>query len=164
MHLWRDVVTEIGRDYPDVELTHLFVDAAAMLLMRKPTSFDVIVTGNMFGDILSDAAAMLTGSIGMLPSASLGTGTHGLYEPVHGSAPDIAGKGLANPLAAILSTAMMLRQTFDRPELAARVEAAVKVALAEGYRTADIDQPGMRRVGTRAMGDAVVAALKRQES
>jgi len=161
MHLWREVVTEIGREYPDVELSHLFVDAASMLLLRRPTSFDVIVTGNMFGDILSDAAAMLTGSIGMLPSASLGTGTQGLYEPVHGSAPDIAGQNIANPLAAILSTAMMLRQSFNRADLAERVEAAVRGALAEGYRTVDIDQPGMRRVGTREMGDAVVAALKR---
>jgi 3-isopropylmalate dehydrogenase len=163
MHLWREVVTDVGHDYPDVELTHLFVDAAAMLLMRRPTSFDVIVTGNMFGDILSDAAAMLTGSIGMLPSASLGSGRQGLYEPVHGSAPDIAGQDVANPLAAILSSAMMLRYSFDQPTLADRIESAVRATLAEGYRTVDIDQPGMRKVGTRAMGDAVVAALKRQE-
>jgi 3-isopropylmalate dehydrogenase len=164
MHLWREVVIEVGRDYPDVELTHLFVDAASMQLLRKPTQFDVIVTGNMFGDILSDAAAMLTGSIGMLPSASLGTDRKGLYEPVHGSAPDIAGKDIANPLAAILSTAMMLRYSFDRPELALRIERSVRGALAEGYRTADIDQPGMRRVGTKEMGDAVIAAMKGLDS
>src|SRR5258707_15458543 len=161
MQLWRETVAKVGKGYPDVELTPLFVDAAAMQLFRLPKQFDVIVTGNMFGDILSDAAAMLTGSIGMLPSASLGTGTQGLYEPVHGSAPDIAGQDIANPLAAILSTAMMLRQSFHRADLAERVEAAVRGALAEGYRTVDIDQPGMRRVGTREMGDAVVAALKR---
>jgi 3-isopropylmalate dehydrogenase len=164
MHLWREVVTEVGREYPDIELTHLFVDAASMQLLRKPTQFDVIVTGNMFGDILSDAAAMLTGSIGMLPSASLGMDRKGLYEPVHGSAPDIAGQDIANPLAAILSTAMMLRYSFERPDLAGRIENSVRAALAEGYRTADIDQPGMRRVGTREMGDAVVAAMKRLDS
>jgi 3-isopropylmalate dehydrogenase len=160
MQLWREVVTRVGRDYPDVELTHLFVDAAAMALMRNPKQFDVIVTGNMFGDILSDAAAMLTGSIGMLPSASLGTARFGLYEPVHGSAPDIAGKDIANPLAAILSLAMMLRESFDLDEEARRVEAAVRKVLAHGYRTADIHQDGMRRVGTEEMGDAVVAALR----
>jgi 3-isopropylmalate dehydrogenase len=164
MHLWREVVTEIGRDYPDVELTHLYVDAAAMALMRAPTKFDVIVTGNVFGDILSDAAAMLTGSIGMLPSASLGKDRKGLYEPVHGSAPDIAGKNLANPLAAILSAAMMLRYSFDKPMGADRIERAVRAVLAEGYRTADIDEPGATRLGTIEMGDAVVAALKRQET
>ncbi|MDE2515532.1 MAG: 3-isopropylmalate dehydrogenase [Rhodospirillales bacterium] len=159
MHLWRDVVTGIGREYPDVELSHLFIDAAAMMLMRRPTSFDVIVTGNVFGDILSDAAAMLTGSIGMLPSASLGSSSKGLYEPVHGSAPDIAGQDIANPLAAILSAAMMLRYSFDLPEEAGRIEQAVRRVLAEGYRTADIDEPGARRVGTEAMADAVVAAI-----
>lgn len=161
MHLWREVVTDVGRAYPDVELEHLFVDAAAMLLMRRPTSFDVIVTGNMFGDILSDAAAMLTGSIGMLPSASLGSTSQGLYEPVHGSAPDIAGSNVANPLAAILSAAMMLRYSFDRSDLAERIEKSVKGALMEGFRTPDIHEPGTRRVGTSEMGDAVVAAMQR---
>lgn len=160
MHLWREVVTDVGREYPDVELEHLFVDAAAMLLMRRPTSFDVIVTGNMFGDILSDAAAMLTGSIGMLPSASLGATSQGLYEPVHGSAPDIAGTDMANPLAAILSGAMMLRYSFNRSDLAELIEKSVKGALVAGFRTADIFEPGTKRVGTRAMGDAVVAAMK----
>lgn len=164
MHLWREVVTDVGREYPDVELEHLFVDAAAMLLMRRPTSFDVIVTGNMFGDILSDAAAMLTGSIGMLPSASLGATSQGLYEPVHGSAPDIAGSNVANPLAAILSAAMMLRYSFDRSDLAERIEKSVKSALREGFRTSDIHEPGARRVGTREMGDAVVAAMKQLPS
>jgi 3-isopropylmalate dehydrogenase len=162
MLLWREVVTRVGRSYPDVELTHVFVDAAAMQLMRAPTQFDVMVTGNVFGDILSDAAAMLTGSIGMLPSASLGSGTQGLYEPVHGSAPDIAGKDIANPLAAILSVAMMLQLSFGQARAAERIHAAVRAVLADGLRTADIDQPGMRRVGTRAMGDAVVRALARQ--
>ncbi len=162
MQLWREVVSRVGRDYPDVELTHMFIDAAAMSLMRAPKQFDVIVTGNMFGDILSDAAAMLTGSIGMLPSASLGADRgKGLYEPVHGTAPDIAGQDIANPLAAILSSAMMLRHSFQDEAGANRVESAVRSVLAEGYRTADIFQPGMRKVGTRAMGDAVVAALRR---
>src|SRR6185437_12124849 len=160
----REVVSDVGRAYPDVELEHLFVDAAAMLLMRRPTSFDVIVTGNMFGDILSDAAAMLTGSIGMLPSASLGTTSQGLYEPVHGSAPDIAGSNVANPLAAILSAALMLRYSFDRSDLAERIEKSVKGALMEGFRTPDIHETGSRRVGTREMGDAVVAAMKRLPS
>jgi 3-isopropylmalate dehydrogenase len=164
MQLWRTVVTRVGEQYPDVTLSHAYVDAAAMMLMRAPTDFDVIVTGNMFGDILSDAAAMLTGSIGMLPSASLGVdGVKGLYEPVHGTAPDIAGKNVANPLGAILSAALMLRYTFKRNDLAERVERAVRAALAEGYRTADIRQPGTRGIGTREMGDAVVAALKRGE-
>jgi 3-isopropylmalate dehydrogenase len=157
--LWREVVTQVGAGYPDVELTHLFVDAAAMQLMRAPRQFDVIVTGNIFGDILSDAAAMLTGSIGMLPSASLGSGSFGLYEPVHGTAPDIAGKDLANPLAAILSAAMLLRHSFAMEEAAARIESAVRRVLAQGLRTGDIAQPACRQVGTRAMGDAVVAAL-----
>lgn len=162
MQLWRDVVTRVGREYPDVELTHQFVDAAAMQLMRKPTQFDVIVTGNMFGDILSDAAAMLTGSIGMLPSASLDGSGRGLYEPVHGTAPDIAGKDLANPLAAILSAAMMLRLSFQRPDLADAIEKAVRQALADGHRTGDLAAAGQRSIGTTAMGEAVVAALARQ--
>ena len=159
MSLWRQVVTEVGADYPDVALSHMFVDAACMQLIRDPRQFDVIVAGNMFGDILSDAAAMLTGSIGMLPSASIGAGSKGLYEPVHGSAPDIAGQDVANPLGAILSAAMMLRHSLDLPEEAARVEAAVRRVLAEGWRTADIFEAGKRKVGTAAMGDAVVAAL-----
>jgi 3-isopropylmalate dehydrogenase len=159
MQLWRDVVTRVAREYPDVATTHLFVDAAAMQLMRDPRQFDVIVTGNVFGDILSDAAAMLTGSIGMLPSASLAANGKGLYEPVHGSAPDIAGRNIANPLAAILSAAMMLRLSFRRGDLADRIEHAVRAALAQGYRTDDIFQPGTSRVGTSEMGDAVVRAL-----
>ena len=159
MQLWREVVTEVGRDYPDVALSHLYVDAAAMTLIRAPRQFDVIVTGNVFGDILSDAAAMLTGSIGMLPSASMGPGTLGLFEPVHGSAPDIAGQDVANPLAAILSAAMLLRQSLNRPAEAARVERAVRHVLAAGLRTADIHQPGARLAGTAEMGAAVVAAL-----
>ncbi|MBL6455585.1 3-isopropylmalate dehydrogenase [Belnapia sp. T6] len=162
MALWREVVTEVGRDYPDVELTHLYVDAASMHLIRRPRDFDVIVTGNIFGDILSDAAAMLTGSIGMLPSASLGEGGRGLYEPVHGSAPDIAGQDKANPLASILSAAMMLRHSLGQEEAARAVEAAVREVLAEGYRTPDIMEPGARSVGTEAMGDAVAAAIQRQ--
>jgi 3-isopropylmalate dehydrogenase len=161
MQLWREVVTRVGREYPDVELSHLFIDAAAMTLMRAPKQFDVIVTGNIFGDILSDAAAMLTGSIGILPSASLGVDRKGLYEPVHGSAPDIAGKDIANPLAAILSFAMMLRDSFDLEDKAQLVEKAVRSVLADGYRTGDIYEEGMRRVGTEEMGDAVVQALRR---
>ncbi|MBL8398762.1 MAG: 3-isopropylmalate dehydrogenase [Candidatus Accumulibacter sp.] len=157
--LWRDVANETAADYPDVELSHQLVDNAAMQLVRNPKQFDVIVTGNLFGDILSDEAAMLTGSIGMLPSASLDEHNKGLYEPCHGSAPDIAGKGLANPLATILSVAMMLRYTFANESAASHIESAVKKVLAQGYRTADIDQPGAQRVGTRAMGDAVLAAL-----
>jgi 3-isopropylmalate dehydrogenase len=163
MQLWREVVSEVGREYPDVALTHLFVDAAAMQLMRAPKQFDVIVTGNIFGDILSDAAAMLTGSIGMLPSASMASGTKGLYEPVHGTAPDIAGKNLANPLASILSMAMMLRHSFALEEHAARVDAAVRSVLADGYRCSDIFQPGCRKVGTVEMGEAVVKALQGQK-
>jgi 3-isopropylmalate dehydrogenase len=163
MQLWREVVIRVGREYPDVELSHLFVDAAAMTLMRKPTQFDVILTGNMFGDILSDAAAMLTGSIGMLPSASMGKGLKGLFEPVHGSAPDIAGQDIANPLAAILSLAMMLRLSLGEEEKAQRIESAVRATLAKGYRTADIHQPGTRRVGTEEMGDAVLQALEEQQ-
>ena len=157
--LWRDVVTEVGKDYPDVELSHMYVDNAAMQLVRDPRQFDVVVTGNLFGDILSDEASMLTGSIGMLPSASLDENNKGLYEPIHGSAPDIAGKNLANPLAAVLSAAMMLRYSLNRDALADRIEGAVRKVLAQGYRTGDIYQPGTRKVGTIEMGDAVVAAL-----
>ena len=157
--LWREVVSAVGTEYAEVELVHMYVDNAAMQLLKNPGQFDVIVTGNMFGDILSDEASMLTGSIGMLPSASLDEKGKGLYEPIHGSAPDIAGKNLANPLAAILSAAMMLRYGFDQDRVAARVEVAVKKVLAQGYRTADIFQQGTRKVGTREMGDAVVAAL-----
>jgi len=157
---WRDVVTEVHAAYPDVELEHMYVDNAAMQLVRAPKNFDVIVTGNMFGDILSDEAAMLTGSIGMLPSASLNEHNRGLYEPSHGSAPDIAGKGIANPLATILSAALMLRFSLARPQLADRIESAVRNVLAQGLRTADIAAPGERAVGTGAMGDAVVMALR----
>ena len=156
---WKDVVTEIAAGYPDVELEHMYVDNAAMQLIKAPKKFDVIVTGNMFGDILSDEAAMLTGSIGMLPSASLNERGQGLYEPSHGSAPDIAGKGVANPLATILSAAMMLRYSLNRAEQADRIEAAVRKVLAQGLRTADIAAPGAATVGTVAMGEAVVAAL-----
>jgi 3-isopropylmalate dehydrogenase len=156
---WRDVVTEVHRDYPDVELSHMYVDNAAMQLVRNPRQFDVIVTGNMFGDILSDEASMLTGSIGMLPSASLNAKGFGLYEPIHGSAPDIAGRDAANPLATILSAAMLLRYSLDATAAADRVEAAVRTVLAQGLRTADIADPGGPVVGTRAMGDAVIAAL-----
>ncbi len=156
---WRDVVTDVHKEYTDVALSHMYVDNAAMQLIRNPRQFDVIVTGNMFGDILSDEASMLTGSIGMLPSASLNARGFGLYEPIHGSAPDIAGKGLANPLATILSTAMMLRYSLDRPAEADRVETAVRKVLAQGLRTADIAEAGKPTVGTQAMGDAVIAAL-----
>ena len=156
---WKDVVTEVHAQYPDVALDHMYVDNAAMQLVKAPKKFDVIVTGNMFGDILSDEAAMLTGSIGMLPSASLNAAGKGLYEPSHGSAPDIAGKDLANPLATILSVAMMLRFTLNQPEAAERIESAVEHVLASGLRTADIWSAGSTQVGTRAMGDAVVAAL-----
>ncbi|HUW35838.1 MAG TPA: 3-isopropylmalate dehydrogenase [Rhodocyclaceae bacterium] len=159
MQLWREVVTAVGRDYPGVELSHMYVDNCAMQLLKNPKQFDVIVTGNMFGDILSDEASMLTGSIGMLPSASLNERRFGLYEPIHGSAPDIAGQDVANPLATILSAAMMLRYSFDQTEAADRIEAAVRRVLAQGLRTADISGPGGRRVGTREMGDAVLAAL-----
>ena len=157
---WKDVVTEVHAQYPDVELEHMYVDNAAMQLVRAPKKFDVVVTGNMFGDILSDEAAMLTGSIGMLPSASLNERNFGLYEPSHGSAPDIAGKGIANPLATILSAAMMLRYSLGKAEHADRIEAAVQRVLAQGLRTADIWSEGTTKVGTDAMGDAVVAALK----
>ena len=158
--LWREVVKDVAKNYPQVELSHMYVDNAAMQLVRNPKQFDVIVTGNMFGDILSDEASMLTGSIGMLPSASLDANSKGLYEPAHGSAPDIAGKNIANPLATILSAAMMLRYTFNLEEGAQRIEAAVKKVLAQGLRTADIYETEMRRVGTGEMGDAVAAALK----
>ncbi len=157
--LWREVVAEIHAHYADVALDHMYVDNAAMHLVKAPKSFDVIVTGNMFGDILSDEAAMLTGSIGMLPSASLNDRGQGLYEPSHGSAPDIAGQGIANPLATILSAAMMLRYSLNRPEQAECIETAVKRALAGGVRTPDTWSEGMRKVGTRAMADAVIAAL-----
>ena len=157
---WKDVVTEVGQQYPDVTLDHMYVDNAAMQLVRAPKKFDVLVTGNMFGDILSDEAAMLTGSIGMLPSASLNAANKGLYEPSHGSAPDIAGKGVANPLATILSAAMMLRFSLNQPQAAQRIEAAVKAVLARGLRTADIHAPGTILVGTTEMGNAVVEMLK----
>jgi 3-isopropylmalate dehydrogenase len=157
--LWREVVTAAGAHHPDVELSHMYVDNAAMQLVRAPRELDVVLTGNMFGDILSDEASMLTGSIGMLPSASLDATNKGFYEPAHGSAPDIAGRNLANPLATILSAAMMLRYTFDRPAPAARIEAAVQRVLAQGLRTADIAEAGARQVGTAEMGDAVVVAL-----
>ena len=156
---WKDVVTEVGREYPDVELDHMYVDNAAMQLVKAPKKFDVVVTGNMFGDILSDEAAMLTGSIGMLPSASIGEGRKGLFEPVHGCAPDIAGQDIANPLATILSAAMMLRLGFGLDALAERVEGAVRRVLAAGLRTRDIAEPGSHVIGTRALGDAVFAAL-----
>jgi 3-isopropylmalate dehydrogenase len=157
--LWREIVNDMAKSYPDVNVTHMYVDNAAMQLVRNPKQFDVVVTGNMFGDILSDEASMLTGSIGMLPSASLDATGKGLYEPSHGSAPDIAGRDLANPLATILSSAMMLRYTLNLDEWAYRIEAAVKSVLAAGLRTADIYEPGTRKVGTREMGAAVVAAL-----
>jgi 3-isopropylmalate dehydrogenase len=161
---WKDVVTEVHQQYPDVQLEHMYVDNAAMQLVKAPKAFDVVVTGNMFGDILSDEAAMLTGSIGMLPSASLDRNNKGLYEPSHGSAPDIAGKGIANPLATILSVAMMLRFSLNQTQAADRIESAVKSVLAAGLRTADIWSEGTRRVGTREMGDAVVAALALQST
>jgi 3-isopropylmalate dehydrogenase len=157
--LWRDVMIRIAKDYPDVELTHMYVDNAAMQLVKAPKAFDVVVTGNLFGDILSDEAAMLTGSIGMLPSASLDKNNKGLYEPSHGSAPDIAGQGIANPLATILSAAMMLRFSLGKAEQADRIEAAVQKVLAQGYRTGDIKTEGCQLVGTREMGEAVLKAL-----
>jgi 3-isopropylmalate dehydrogenase len=158
--LWREVVTAVGAEYTDVELSHMYVDNAAMQLVRNPRQFDVIVTGNIFGDILSDEASMLAGSIGMLPSASLDANSKGLYEPIHGSAPDIAGQDKANPLATILSLAMMFRHSFGRADVAARIEGAVRKVLAQGLRTRDIASPGERTVGTRAMGDGVLAALQ----
>jgi 3-isopropylmalate dehydrogenase len=157
--LWREVVSEEAKTYADVELSHMYVDNCAMQLVRNPKQFDVIVTGNMFGDILSDEASMLTGSIGMLPSASLDSSGKGLYEPIHGTAPDIAGKGLANPLATILSAALMLRYSLGQAAAAQRIEAAVSKVLQAGLRTADIHTPGTRKVGSAEMGDAVVAAL-----
>lgn len=157
--LWREIMEELSKEYPEVELSHMYVDNAAMQLVRAPKQFDVMVTGNMFGDILSDAAAMLTGSIGMLPSASLDVDGKGMYEPCHGSAPDIAGQGIANPLATILSAAMMLRYSLDAGETADRIEAAVSKVLDQNLRTADIWSEGMQKVSTSEMGDAVVAAL-----
>jgi 3-isopropylmalate dehydrogenase len=157
--LWREIVTDEAKKYGDVELTHMYVDNCAMQLVRNPKQFDVIVTGNMFGDILSDEASMLTGSIGMLPSAALDERGKGLYEPIHGSAPDIAGKGVANPLATILSAALMLRYSLGQPQAAERIEKAVSKVLKSGFRTADIYTQGTRRIGTAEMGDAVVAAL-----
>jgi 3-isopropylmalate dehydrogenase len=157
--LWREVVTQEGKSYSDVELTHMYVDNCAMQLVRNPKQFDVIVTGNMFGDILSDEASMLTGSIGMLPSAALDEKGKGLYEPIHGTAPDIAGKDIANPLATILSAALMLRYSLAQPQAAERIERAVAKVLQSGLRTADIHTAGTRKVGTKEMGDAVVAAL-----
>lgn len=159
MQLWRDIAIEIAPEYPDVALTHMLVDNAAMQLIRNPKQFDVMVAGNMFGDILSDEASMLTGSIGMLPSASLDASGKGLYEPIHGSAPDIAGKGIANPLAQILSAAMMLRYTFNLAEPASRIEDAVRKTLAQGLRTGDIAQPKEPKVSTAQMGDAVVSNM-----
>jgi 3-isopropylmalate dehydrogenase len=156
---WREIMIEVGREFPDVALSHMYVDNAAMQLVRAPRDFDVIVTGNLFGDILSDEAAMLTGSIGMLPSASLNASGQGLYEPSHGSAPDIAGKGVANPLATILSAAMMLRFSLNLPAQADRIEAAVRAVLARGLRTGDIFEAGTTKVGTKEMGDAVLQAL-----
>jgi 3-isopropylmalate dehydrogenase len=158
--LWRDVAIRVGEEYPEVELSHMYVDNASMQLVRAPRQFDVMVTTNMFGDILSDCAAMLTGSIGMLPSASLNEKGQGMYEPIHGSAPDIAGQGVANPLATILSVAMMLRYSLDEQEMAERIEKAVEATLDAGLRTADIMSEGMKQVGTEAMGDAIVAALR----
>ncbi len=157
--LWKEVINEMAKDYPDVSVSHMYVDNAAMQLVRAPKQFDVIVTGNLFGDILSDEAAMLTGSIGMLPSASLDENRKGLYEPCHGSAPDIAGQGVANPLATILSLAMLMRYSLDRSDVAAAIENAVEAVLEQGLRTADIYTDGCEKVGTAAMGDAVVAAL-----
>jgi 3-isopropylmalate dehydrogenase len=157
--LWREVMTTIAKDYPEVELSHMYVDNAAMQLVRSPKQFDVMVTTNMFGDILSDAAAMLTGSIGMLPSASLDADGKGMYEPIHGSAPDIAGKNIANPLATLLSVAMMLRYSLDEPVLAGKIEHAVNSVLDQGLRTADIQSEGTQTVSTAEMGDAVAAAL-----
>ena len=156
---WKDVVSEVGKEYPDIALDHMYVDNAAMQLVKEPKRFDVVVTGNMFGDILSDEASMLTGSIGMLPSASLNSKNQGLYEPSHGSAPDIAGKGVANPLATILSAAMMLRFSLNQAVAAERIETAVKTVLAQGLRTPDIYSAGSTKVGTSQMGDAVVKAL-----
>ena len=159
--LWREVMTSLAKEYPDVELSHMYVDNAAMQLVRAPKQFDVMVTTNMFGDILSDCAAMLTGSIGMLPSASLDANGRGMYEPIHGSAPDIAGKDVANPIATILSVAMMLRYSLNEADMADKIERAVNVVLDEKLRTADIYTEGMRKIGTEEMGDAIVAAITR---
>ena len=156
---WREIVSDVAKEYPEVALSHMYVDNAAMQLVRAPKQFDVMLTGNLFGDILSDEASMLTGSIGMLPSASLDANNKGLYEPCHGSAPDIAGKNIANPLATILSVAMMMRYTFAREDVATRIENAVRKTLQQGYRTGDIAEAGMAKIGTAEMGDAVVAAL-----
>lgn len=158
--LWREVMIEEAKAHPDIELSHMYVDNAAMQLVRAPKQFDVMVTTNMFGDILSDAAAMLTGSIGMLPSASLDENSKGMYEPIHGSAPDIAGQGVANPLATILSVAMMLRYSLDEATMADKIETAVRTVLDQGLRTQDIYSEGMRKVGTSEMGDAVVSAMR----
>ena len=157
--LWRETVNEMAKDYPDVQVNHLYIDNAAMQLVRDPKQFDVLVTSNIFGDILSDEASQIAGSIGMLASASLGEGTRGLYEPIHGSAPDIAGQNVANPLATILSVAMMLRYSFDEIEAADAIEAAVETVLENGLRTPDIYTEGTEKIGTEAMGDAVAAAL-----
>ena len=157
--LWRQIMIEISKEYPKIELTHMYVDNAAMQLIKNPKQFDVMVTGNIFGDILSDEASMLTGSIGMLPSASLNSNNKGMYEPSHGSAPDIAGKDIANPLATILSLAMMFRYTFNDEKHANKIESAVKKALSLGYRTADIFSPGDKRVTCSEMGEAVIASL-----
>ncbi|HET8881967.1 MAG TPA: 3-isopropylmalate dehydrogenase [Solimonas sp.] len=160
--LWREIVIEVAKDYPDIELSHMYVDNAAMQLVRRPKQFDVIVTGNIFGDILSDEASMLCGSIGLLPSASLDVNNKGMYEPIHGSAPDIAGQNKANPIATILSVAMMFKYTFNRGDIADRIDAAVKQVLNDGVRTGDIAAAGETAVGTREMGDAIVAALHRR--
>ena len=157
--LWREIVTAVGSEYPEVELSHMYIDNACMQLVRAPKQFDVIVTGNLFGDILSDAASMLTGSIGMLPSASLDANGKGMYEPVHGSAPDIAGQNIANPIATILSLAMLLRSSFDQASLADKIEAAVRQVLSDGLRTGDIAKPGEPTVGTTEMGDAILQAM-----
>lgn len=159
MQLWKEVAADVAKEYPDVAFSSMYVDNAAMQLVKNPRQFDVMVTGNMFGDILSDEASMLTGSIGMQPSASLNDSKKGLYEPIHGSAPDIAGKNLANPLGTILSAAMLLRYSFDQDEAARRIEGAVRKVLAQGLRTADIFEAGTTKVGTREMGEAVLKAL-----
>jgi 3-isopropylmalate dehydrogenase len=158
--LWRQIMIDLSKEYPEVELTHMYVDNAAMQLIKNPKQFDVLVTGNIFGDILSDEASMLTGSIGMLPSASLDSNNKGMYEPSHGSAPDIAGKNIANPLATILSVAMMFRYTFSDEKNANKIESAVKKALSQGFRTADIYSDGDKKVSCSEMGEAVIAALK----
>ena len=158
--LWREVITDISKDYPDVELSHMLVDNAAMQLVKDPKQFDVVVTGNLFGDILSDIAAMLTGSIGMLPSASLNSKNKGMYEPVHGSAPDISGKGLANPIAAILSVAMMLKYSFDLNEVSSSIENSIQEVLSEGYRTHDLEGDLDKKLSTSEMGNKIVEKLK----